>query len=409
MKKKPTITYIVPCSKKRFFIHEERINPFLSEFNFNIVVFDKEIKKLKIIKEKNKSYYIYPLKKTYLNPPLSTLIGIKTCTIMNKFEKETDIFHIAGVDLITGAGMYKLSGGKKPVLARLNSYGLLSPDYSLFYNNKLYLKSSFKIRLNKINSKINNPLLKILSPIYALYFQFDKMYWMRYIEKFHAIDKSVKEYYSSFNNHQIKVPVNKIQVIPNFIDREFIKKSKINIKKDKKFTFIYIGRITENKGIKILVKAFSEEFKNTKNIQLKIIGDGDLKKYVLKNKTDNISFENFIDHNNIYKEYKKANVFIHPTLNPEPFGRTILEALYCDLPVICTDIGAPPNIVGKAGIKIKINSVKSLKKSLKNIYENKKLYNTLRNNCKKEREKYSQEKSDKMLSKLYKEIIYGKI
>ncbi len=47
--------------------------------------------------------------------------------------------------------------------------------------------------------------------------------------------------------------------------------------------------------------------------------------------------------------YRLADVFVHPALWPEPFPRTLLEALAFDVPLIVSDRGASANVLGKAG------------------------------------------------------------
>jgi glycosyltransferase involved in cell wall biosynthesis len=47
-----------------------------------------------------------------------------------------------------------------------------------------------------------------------------------------------------------------------------------------------------------------------------------------------------------------ADVFVSPSLAPEPCGLPVLEALAMDLPVVATDSGATPELVGDAGILV---------------------------------------------------------
>jgi glycosyltransferase involved in cell wall biosynthesis len=47
-----------------------------------------------------------------------------------------------------------------------------------------------------------------------------------------------------------------------------------------------------------------------------------------------------------------ADVFVSPSLAPEPCGLPVLEALAMDLPVVATDGGATPELIGDAGILV---------------------------------------------------------
>ncbi len=48
---------------------------------------------------------------------------------------------------------------------------------------------------------------------------------------------------------------------------------------------------------------------------------------------------------------RAVDAMIHPSIDPEPFGRTLVEAMLADVPVIATDAGAASDILeaGKAG------------------------------------------------------------
>jgi glycosyltransferase involved in cell wall biosynthesis len=48
---------------------------------------------------------------------------------------------------------------------------------------------------------------------------------------------------------------------------------------------------------------------------------------------------------------RAVDAVIHPSIDPEPFGRTLVEAMLADVPVIATDTGAASDILeaGKAG------------------------------------------------------------
>ncbi|CCE11267.1 putative glycosyltransferase, group 1 [Bradyrhizobium sp. STM 3843] len=49
-----------------------------------------------------------------------------------------------------------------------------------------------------------------------------------------------------------------------------------------------------------------------------------------------------------------VDVMVHPSIDPEPFGRTLVEAMLSGVPVIATDAGAAPDILerGRAGTLI---------------------------------------------------------
>jgi len=50
---------------------------------------------------------------------------------------------------------------------------------------------------------------------------------------------------------------------------------------------------------------------------------------------------------------QRADLFVHVPTAPEPFGQTVVEAMAAGLPVVVSDVGAPPRIVGdNAGLVV---------------------------------------------------------
>jgi len=60
----------------------------------------------------------------------------------------------------------------------------------------------------------------------------------------------------------------------------------------------------------------------------------------------------FLGHrDDVPKLMKAVDVMVHPSIDPEPFGRTLVEGMLAGVPVVATNAGAAPDILegGKAG------------------------------------------------------------
>lgn len=121
--------------------------------------------------------------------------------------------------------------------------------------------------------------------------------------------------------------------------------SKRKIRKEEKIKFIYAGWLSEEKGIKNLISAFSEI--NNTNIELIICGDGKLRGYIEDSaKNDNrIVYLGKLKPSELDKEYLNADVLIIPSIWEEPFGRVVIEGNSKGLPVIGSDKGGIPEII----------------------------------------------------------------
>jgi glycosyltransferase involved in cell wall biosynthesis len=71
----------------------------------------------------------------------------------------------------------------------------------------------------------------------------------------------------------------------------------------------------------------------------------------------------FLGHrNDVGRLMQAVDIVIHPSVDPEPFGRTLVEAMLAGVPLIATDTGAASDILegGKAGTLVKPNDADGL-------------------------------------------------
>ena len=157
------------------------------------------------------------------------------------------------------------------------------------------------------------------------------------IQKF--FDKTIvmnKKMYRQVFKYSKKEPV----LIHNFIDEGKLEKFyKPKINKSKKFSFVFIGRLIERKGIISLINAFIK-VSEVKDANLHILGDGplrnNLKKFVFQKGIDsNVFFHGFLD--SPYEILSNADVFVLPSFS-EGTPRSCLEALYLGIPSILRNV-----------------------------------------------------------------------
>lgn len=119
---------------------------------------------------------------------------------------------------------------------------------------------------------------------------------------------------------------NELNVDPNFK----------TINKNNKF--LYVGRLVEEKGIKLLVDAWS---KVDRDIELNIVGHGLLENYIeeASKKINNIKYHGFKCGDELKELYKKCDCLIMPSITSEGFPRVITEAWCNGLNVISSDVG----------------------------------------------------------------------
>jgi len=132
---------------------------------------------------------------------------------------------------------------------------------------------------------------------------------------------------------------NKIIVIPNFVDTTLFKP---NYDLEKKYDLLYIGRLTEQKNIRILLKSII-------GLKLKIlfIGKGPYKSNILKYKKKynlNLELLDMVPNQDLPFYMNSASIFILPS-SFEGNPKSLLEAMSCEMPVIGADSPGISNLI----------------------------------------------------------------
>lgn len=129
---------------------------------------------------------------------------------------------------------------------------------------------------------------------------------------------------------------------------------KKNNPKNTKRNFLFVGRLSKEKNIITLLKAFNNLRSVDNKWGLIIIGDGpqkeDLLIYIKNNNLgDRVYLPGFIQQNDIVKYYSMSDVFILPSKS-EPWGLVVNEAMLCNLPVIVSSRCGSASELVKEGI-----------------------------------------------------------
>jgi len=171
---------------------------------------------------------------------------------------------------------------------------------------------------------IFTPILFILEKIF-----------LTFSDKIILVDETLKKFYKKF--------LSKIEVIYNPVDYNKFKpnkklrklwKKKLKLKNN--LSLLFLGRLSEEKGVKELLTIFPQIIKKYQKIKLVIVGDGPLKNFVLK----------FSDY------YPNKLIYVGKTNTPEIFynacdilffytrfeerSRVVPEALGCGMSILAT-------------------------------------------------------------------------
>lgn len=172
----------------------------------------------------------------------------------------------------------------------------------------------------------------------------------------------------------------KFTVIYTGVDEENFPEISVEPRLDDEVVIGYAGRIIENKGVLILLKAYKrllDEGYNTKLVMAgpKIAPFGDKFEATI----DELDLRGKMEYlgliKNMNKFYKSVDMFVCPTIYDEAFALVILEAMYCGLPIISTNNGGQPEVIddGINGFLVHPENVDELYVAMKKMVDSKSL------------------------------------
>ncbi len=164
--------------------------------------------------------------------------------------------------------------------------------------------------------------------------------------------------------------------IPVGVDTEkFQNKNQLPLLKkfENKRKICFIGRLHEVKGINYLISAFSE-IKN-EDLVLLIVGEGDQKRE-LESLVEKLKIQDkvvFLKTQKVENVLPFVDLFVLPSLS-EGMPHAILEALFCKIPIVASNVGEIPNLISKDYL-VEPGNVEDLKNKIELALKEKKIVN----------------------------------
>lgn len=143
----------------------------------------------------------------------------------------------------------------------------------------------------------------------------------------------------------------RLHVIPNGYDDKLFNCSP---PRDKRYDFVFCGRLVSDKGCDLALRAFSHVIKRFPGASFSVIGSGS-EEARLQSVVDklgisaSVRFTGTLQGKELVSELSQHRCMIVPSLWEEPFGLAALEGLACCGLVIVTEKGGLPEAVGKCG------------------------------------------------------------
>lgn len=283
----------------------------------------------------------------------------------------------------------------------------------------------------KYAKKYKVPCVTTYHTNYEDYFHYLKTIVPNFIEKrilFKILKKTIKKLEAV--SHTYIVPTTKIEnvfrkynfkfpvcVIPSGIDLDKFKKENqdnalVNNIKDKynlhdKFVCTFIGRISEEKSLDIIIKAFSKIDKE--NVVLLICGYGPAFDSITNltkdlNIEDKVIFTNSIAFDEISLYYNCSDLFVNASLT-ETQGLTFIEALASSVPLVIRNDEATKDVLQENVNGMYFETEEEFIQIVSKFIQDTEYYNFIKDNTVKSIENFSKKNYALSLEKLYKEIL----
>ena len=150
-------------------------------------------------------------------------------------------------------------------------------------------------------------------------------------------------------------------------------------------TVFFVGRFDEEKGVLQLIRAFARLLDRHPDASLVIGGTTgfgvhrendyvrkvrDLAQSLVGNRKARIDFPGYIHHDrDLPAWFQRATIFASPSLFQEPFGLVNVEAMACGTPVVGSNRGGIPEVLGNAGIVVNPEDAEEFAAALSSLLE----------------------------------------
>lgn len=254
------------------------------------------------------------------------LPGLHRSALDAFFAKQFDVLHFHNISLMGGPGVLRM-GQARARLMSLHDHWLICPTHALWKN-----RSRACDKRTCFSCSIRSGLPPQLWRYTSLR--------DRSLE---SIDRLLAPSRFTADMHRangIKAP---IEVVPLFSSIPGAKPVSVHPRR-----IVFAGRVTALKGIERLLRVVS----GMPDVELLVIGQGELRPPLTAAYANhpNIRFLGGIDQEQLAEHYASAAAVVFPSLVPETFGLTIVEAAACGTPAIVSKVsGGGAELVNTTG------------------------------------------------------------
>lgn len=311
-----------------------------------------------------------------------------------------DVIHIHNLHYSIGPYVIrKLQKTGIPMVKTIHNFRLVCPSAVLAHHGKIYLKSLDEdFPWSAVRDRVHvNSYIKTFWLAWT-YWLHKKMGTWQKIDKYIVLSNFAKQIFLKTNIGIVESQfVLKVNSVEDFLEKSY---------PQRKSHFLYVGRLSEEKGIIPLIKALRKE-----SLTLKIAGDGPLKEEVIHLIEDSnyISYLGQLNKEQLKSELAECTALIVPSTCFEGLPLTILESFSAGNIVFASKLGALKDIISEKynGFLFNLNNPNEVVQLLKDwLTADESTKTLMRQNARKEYlSKYTDYKNIENLISIYSDLV----
>lgn len=309
-----------------------------------------------------------------------------------------DIIHIHNLFYVASpAILYEAQKNKVPVVLTIQNFRLICSGSLLLRNGQVCELCTQKVfPFSGIKHKcFQNSVLKTAQLTFTTGIHKILGTWQNKVDAYITLTDFVKK---KLIQSSLQLPESKVFVKPNFTED----KGWASAESRDNF-FLYVGRLSHEKGIRTLLEASKQI-----DFHLEIIGDGEMRQMVqaFAQQNPNIIYHGFQGQDFIIEKMKQCKALLFPSIWYEGMPLTLLEAFSTGTPVIISDIDNLNEMVSNQynGLHFKTGNSKDLAEKIYYFQQN--ASSTFYENARKTYEElYRPEKNYQELMGIYQKVI----
>ncbi|MBI5571769.1 MAG: glycosyltransferase [Desulfomonile tiedjei] len=167
----------------------------------------------------------------------------------------------------------------------------------------------------------------------------------------------------------------RIRIFPRGVDTQRFHPARRNgivdasFGRDYRTKLVYVGRVSKEKNLPLLVNVFRRLVETVKDVSLVIVGDGPYRQ-VMQEALEGTPclFTGYLEADSLAPIYASCDLFVFPSTT-DTFGNVVLEAQASGLPVVVTDQGGPQEnmVAGETGLVVQGNDEAGFLTALKDL------------------------------------------